>query len=405
MMNEVESDFTTRMRDETPGVREVIHLNAAGAGLPPRAVTDTVLAQVKREAAVGPHWAAAEAQERLDAVRTAAAGLLGCEEYQIAFGPGAGRLWGMAMLSRPIPPSARILIARSEWVSNVLNVLRLQQALGVSVEVLPIDPDTGLIDVARAATMIDERTFALCVPVVSSGCGAVQPVQALGALPRPEHCLYFVDGTQAIGQRPVTLETTGADLLVCPGRKWLRGPKGEGMMALSERSLCLLGDPPLLDPTGSAWTQPAAYRTLEDARRFETYDYSLAGRLGLGAAIDTAQRLGVTNIRQAIALRLRQIEAGLRAVPGVTVFEDVAAEPSFLTYAAAGTEPAQLKAQLAHAGIVTATVGLDYARMDFEARGLTSVNRVAPHAYTTEAEADRFLAVVADAVHLAGTST
>jgi cysteine desulfurase / selenocysteine lyase len=60
-------------------------------------------------------------------------------------------------------------------------------------------------------------------------------------------------------------------------------------------------------------------------------------------------------------------------------------------------EPTQLKAQLALAGIVTATVGLDHARLDLEARGLAAVNRVAPHAYTTEAEVDLFLAMVEQA--------
>jgi selenocysteine lyase/cysteine desulfurase len=122
---------------------------------------------------------------------------------------------------------------------------------------------------------------------------------------------------------------------------------------------------------------------------------------GLGAAIEVAQSLGVDNIRSAIAARLRQIAAGLRAIPGVTVFEDVETAPSFLTYLAANVEPAQVKAHLIRAGMVTATVGLDYARMDFEARGLTCVNRVAPHAYTTEAEADRFLVTVEKAMRAA----
>src|SRR5438132_1532303 len=60
-------------RADTPGASNVVHLNAAGAGLPPRLVTDTVVSHLEREASVGPHWAAAEAGPRLEGVRTSVA--------------------------------------------------------------------------------------------------------------------------------------------------------------------------------------------------------------------------------------------------------------------------------------------------------------------------------------------
>jgi selenocysteine lyase/cysteine desulfurase len=385
-----------RFRAETPGTAEVVHLNAAGAGLPPRAVTKTVVDHLAREALLGPHWAAAEARDRLQAVRSSAATLLQCGARNIAFGGSAGRLWAMALLAVPLRPGARILVARSEWVGNVLNLIKLKQASGIEIEIVPVDEGSGLIDTDRLAGLIDERTAAVCLPVVGSGSGLRQPIERIAGLPRPDGCLLFIDAAQAAGRMPTGLGSTGADVLVAPSRKWLRGPRGQAVMALSDRALERLGDPPLLDQAGARWTGAARYAAREDAARFETYEFSVAGRLGLGAAIDHALGFGIEAIGAAIGDRLRRLHAGLSAMPAVRVFEAIESEPAFLTYVADGVAPEDLDGRLAEAGICAATVGLDYARLDFEARGLSAVNRVAPHAYTSEAEIDRFLDVVAE---------
>ncbi|WNJ93109.1 aminotransferase class V-fold PLP-dependent enzyme [Bosea sp. 685] len=368
----------------------MLHLNAAGAGLPPAIVTETIVNHLRREAEMGPHWAASEARERLNAVRSSASALLGCRARNIAFGPSAGRLWAMALLSRPVTAGARILVARSEWASNILNLLKLRRDCGVVIEIMPMD-EAGLIDVARTAALIDDRTIAVCLPVVSSGYGLRQPVAAIAALPRPAGCLLFVDAAQAVGQLSIGLDGTEIDVLVTPGRKWLRGPRGEAMMALSERALRQLGDPPLLDQTGSPWTDAWTYRSLDDARRFETYEFSAASRLGLGAAIDHALAQGIADIREGIGARLAHLHEGLSTLPGIQLFEPLDAEPLFLTFVADSLPPGELNQRLAQAGIAAAIVDRAYARLDFEARGLAAVNRVAPHMYSREAGLDQFL--------------
>ncbi len=59
-MNPLLDDFAAQVRAETPGAANVIHLNAAGAGLPLRPVTEAAIAHLHREANVGSTWAAAE---------------------------------------------------------------------------------------------------------------------------------------------------------------------------------------------------------------------------------------------------------------------------------------------------------------------------------------------------------
>lgn len=370
------------------------HLNAAGAAIPLPAAQDAVMAHMREEARVGPHWAASAAAGALDGTRLAAAQLFGAPgPANVAFGETATRLWASALGAMPLQPGARLLVARCEWGGNVLNALKLARAAGATVEVVPSGV-AGRLDVDALAAMLDERVAAICLPAASSGLGVWQPVAAVGKLPRPEGCLLFVDAAQAAGRVPIGMDAWNADVVTAPARKWLRGPRGQAALALSDRALSVLGDPPLLDQAGSAWTERERWATRGDAARFEAYEFSAAGRLGFGQALLAACR-DLPAIQARIEAALRQVRDILDAMPGVTVFEDGAASPAFLTFVCAGEAPAATVARLRQSGVAIATVGLGYARLDFEARGLTEVCRVSPHACTGHGEIEQFLAALA----------
>ena len=370
------------------------HLNAAGGAIPLPSAQDAVFAHMREEARIGPHWAASAAAEALGSTRLAATRLFGAPDpANIAFGETATRLWASALGAMPLRAGARLLVARCEWGGNVLNALKLAKAAGATVEVVPSDA-AGHLDVDALAAMLDERVAAICLPAASSGLGVWQPVVAVGKLPRPERCLLFVDAAQAAGRVPVGLDLWNADVVTAPARKWLRGPRGQAVMALSDRALSVLGDPPLLDQAGSAWTGRERWATRDDAARFEAYEFSAAGRLGFRQALLAAcQELPAIQAR--IKDTLRWMGDQLDGVPGVIVFEADAADAAFLTFAYAHEEPAATVARLRRSGVAIATVGLGYARLDFEARGLTEVCRVSPHAYTGHGELLQFLTVLA----------
>jgi len=371
-----------------------VPLNAAGAALPLPAAQEAVIAHMREEGRVGPHWAAAAAAGPLAAARAAAADLLGADgPANIAFGETATRLWASAFGAMPLRPGARVLMARCEWGGNVLNAIKRAREAGAEVVVVPSD-SAGRIDVGALAALLDGRVAAICVPAVSSGLGVAQPVAAIGSLPRPGGCLLFVDAAQAAGRAPAEVGLWQADVVTAPARKWLRGPRGQAVMALSDRALSVLGDPPLLDQAGSRWVAPEAWATREDAARFESYEFSAAGRLGFGQALGHAGK-SLQVIQADHCAALEALRAGLGAIPEVSVFEDAAEGTAFLTFVRGGETPSETAARLGAAGVAIATIGLGYARLDLEARGLAEVCRVAPHAYTTSGDTARFLEVLA----------
>lgn len=371
-----------------------IHLNAAGAALPLPAAQSASIEFMREEARVGPHWAAAAVKEKVVGIREGAARLLGAPNASnIAFGESATRLWASALGALPIPSGARILVARCEWAGNVLNALKRSRSCGASVEFIPSDA-AGRIDLRALAAALDDRVVVVGLPVVSSGLGVRQPVEEVGTLVRSKGCLLFVDAAQAAGREPIRMTSWGADVVVAPARKWLRGPRGQALVGLSDRALALMRDPPLLDQESSAWIAAREWKTRSDARRFESFEFSLAGRIGFGAALSYVEH-NLAEIQSSLAAIIRHLRVGLTRIAHVEIFEDERDDTAFLTFLSKRESASSLVERLQHVNVAIATVGLGYARADLEARGLTEICRVAPHAYTTLKEIEHFLEALA----------
>ena len=136
-----------RARRDTPGTEHVAHLNNAGAALPPRQVTESVVAHLHREADFGGYEAASAAAGQIEQTYTAIAALVGSRTDEIAVVENATRAWDMAFYAISFSRGDRILTARAEYASNVLAFLQVAARTGAVVEVVD-DDETGQLSVA-----------------------------------------------------------------------------------------------------------------------------------------------------------------------------------------------------------------------------------------------------------------
>jgi selenocysteine lyase/cysteine desulfurase len=150
-------------------------------------------------------------------------------------------------------------------------------------------------------------------------------------------------------------------------------------------------DPPFLDLHAATWTAPEQYEVLPNARRFENWENYVAGKVGLGVAVDYALEIGL----DAIAERVQGLANGLRqrmaALPGITV-QDLGAEKSgIISFSVADTPAEQVATACAAAGINISVSSARSTQQDMHHRGIAIMNRMGVHYYNTEDELDRFM--------------
>lgn len=381
------------LRADTPACARLIHFNNAGAALMPDPVYAALTGHLAAERDLGGYEAARRAEPALAAFYSEFAALLRCAPAEIAYVENATRAWDAAFYALPLAKGDRILTHASEYASNYLAFLQQARRRGLHVDVVPSD-DTGQIDVAAMEAMIGPRTRLVAITHVPSQSGLVNPAEAVGAVARRHGLWYLLDACQSAGQIDLDVGRIGCHLLSGTGRKFLRGPRGSGFLYVSAEIIDRL-DPPFIDLHAATWTGPGSYDLAPGARRFENWEYNVAGKIGLARAVAYARALGLPAIAARVSGLAATLRGALAALPGIAVHDLGARQCGIVTFRSGRETPEALAARLGAQGINVSVAPASYALLDLGARGLPSVVRASVHCYNTEAEIERFVAAVA----------
>jgi cysteine desulfurase / selenocysteine lyase len=241
--------------------------------------------------------------------------------------------------------------------------------------------------------MIDGKVKLIAITHVPTNGGLVNPAAEVGRIAKVHGIPYLLDACQSVGQMPVDVQAIGCDMLSATGRKYLRGPRGTGFLYVRRHLLEQL-DPPMIDLHAATWVATDRYELRPDARRFENWETYVAGRLGLGAAVDYALDWGLDKIRDRIVLMADALRADLARIRGVTV-QDIGRERcGIVTFTKAGVAPQAIKEALARDHINVSVSRLTSTRLDMSARGLDAVVRASVHYYNDANELERLIDAV-----------
>jgi selenocysteine lyase/cysteine desulfurase len=383
-----------QLRALTPGCAHRVHLNNAGAGLLAQPTLDAMVGHLRLEAEIGGYEAADAARDDISAAYASVAELVAGGADEVAFFDNATHAWNAAFYSVPLGPGDRILTGRAEYGSNVLAYLQVAQRTGAEVVVVPND-ESGQLDTAALADLVDERTRLIGVSHVPTSGGLVNPAVEIGRIAREAGVLYLLDATQSVGQFPVDVDEIGCDLLTATGRKFLRGPRGTGFLWVRSTALERL-DPYVAEIRSATWDGRRGFTWVDGARRFESWENSYVNLLGLGAAVRQALELGMAAIAERTLALGARLRGRLDALPGVSTHDLGTTRCAIVTAIVHGVPTAEVVTALARAGInVTATVP-EHTQFDTEVRDVHPLVRLSPHYYNTEAELDRAIEAIAN---------
>lgn len=379
--------MVNQWRAETPGCRNVVHLNNAGSSLPPQQVLDTVTQHLWREAETGGYEAADLAADATAQVYASIGTLIGADTGEIALVENATRAWDMAFYSIPFAPGDRVITGVSEYASNYLAYLQLQATKNIEIVVIP-DDDVGELDLDALAGAIDERTRLIAITHVPTNGGLVNPAAAVGQISKDHGVLYLLDACQSVGQLRVDVGDIGCDFLSVTGRKFLRGPRGTGFLyarATTTRDL----HPPFIDLHAASWNAPGSYELRPDARRFENWENYVAGRLGLGTAADYALAIGMDRIEARVCDLADRLRAALAEIPGITVHDKGRHRSGIVTFSHDRLDARQISDRLRSQHINTSVSSASSTLLDYERRQLPDLVRASVHYFNTDDELDQ----------------
>ncbi len=374
-----------RLRDETPGCVNVMHFNHAGASLMPAPVLDSVVGHLQREAAIGGYEAADEADDRLEGVYDSIARLIGANRSEIAVVENATRAWDMAFYGIELKSGDRILTSMAEYASNVIAFLQVAER-GVSVEVVPND-ESGQLSVTALRDMIDDCVKVVAVSHMPTNGGLIQPAAEIGKVCRETGAIYLLDACQTVGQMPIDVGEIGCDVLSATSRKFLRGPRGVGFLYVRSA----IGDriqPPLLDLHAAKWTSRDTYKVREDARKFENWETNVAGKLGMGVAVDYALEIGLDVIWDRVKHISRMLRSRIAEIPRVKIYDVGVDKGGIVTFAVDQLPSTTVRDQLFARGFNTTTSTVLSTRFDMEERAAPPLVRASVHYITTMPECD-----------------
>ena len=393
-----------RLRADTPGCEQVVHLNNAGAALPPKIVTEAVIKYLRLEASLGGYEAAEASTELLTDARSALAQILGVDSADIALSHSdtsawSKSFWGLA-LSGWFSPGGRVLVDPAMYNSHYFALLQAQERFGLSIETMRADAD-GIIDMDHLDSVLDSSVKMVTATHVGTHKGAVADVAKIGALTRPRGIPFFLDACQSAGQLPLDLSAIQCDVATGTGRKFLRGPRGTGWLFVREEWAERM-QPPGVDGSSATWTSQNTLELLPRAQRFEEFETSYGAQIGLGVAVGYAAALGIDAISDRIAMLAQRMRDGLREA-GAKVHDGPGPQSGIISFTLPSVDCDYLAGRLHLAGINLSVTRAAWTRLDMEKRGLEAAVRASPHAYNTEAEIDYLIHQVASVQNSGGS--
>ena len=333
----------------------LVYLDNAATTQKPRQVIDAVT-RFYGSANANVHRGLYELGERasaaLDAARERVAGFLGAASpAEIVFTRGTteainlvAQSWGRSVLR----PGDEVLVTEMEHHSNLVPWQLLCQQTGARLRAVSIT-DTGELDLDVFERLLGPRTRLLAVTHVANALGTVNPIRELSARAHERGALVLVDGAQSAPHLRVDVSELGCDFFACSGHK-LYGPTGVG--ALYGRAAVLAEMPPwqagggLIDQVtleAATWALPPA--------RFEAGTLPVAEIVGLAAALDYVDAIGLDRIATWEDELLRLATERLREIPGVRLVGTAPEKVAVLSFVLENVHPHDVAAVLDDAGV------------------------------------------------------
>ncbi|MFA5060176.1 MAG: cysteine desulfurase [Candidatus Omnitrophota bacterium] len=245
-----------------------------------------------------------------------------------------------------------IILSHMEHHSNIVPWQILCEEKGCSLKIIPID-DTGTLILPEFEKLINERTKFISIVYASNSLGTINPVKKIIATAKKHNIPVLIDAAQAVSHMKIDVQDLDCDFLAFSGHK-LFGPTGVGVLYGKER---LLDEMPPVQGGGDMIASVTFEKTTYNALpyKFEAGTPHIAGVIGLGAAVDYLQSLGIEKTSVQEQDLLNYGTKALLTIPGLRLIGTAKEKVSVLSFVLNNIHPHDLGTLIDEEGIAIRT--------------------------------------------------
>jgi len=340
----------------------------------------------------GVHYLSQIGTDLYEQVRRQIARFIGAKhEHEIIFTKGTTNAinlvsysWSTAFLK----PGDEVVITGMEHHSNIVPWQMACERHGATLKVIPLQED-GTISLEDAANIIGPKTKMLSVVYVSNALGTVNPIRELIALAHAQGAHVLLDAAQAIHHMPIDVQELDCEFLAFSGHK-IYGPTGIGILYGKEEVLNAM--PPFEgggDMIKDVSFEKTTYNDLPF--KFEAGTPNIAGVIGLGAAIEYVEHLGLENIHAHEAELLAYATEQIGQIEGIRIYGTAPEKTSVLSFLLGNAHPYDVGVILDNLGIAIRT-GHHCTQPIMDKYGIPGTCRASFAVYNTKEEVDVLIA-------------
>jgi cysteine desulfurase / selenocysteine lyase len=371
--------------------RDLVYLDNAATSQKPKTVIDAIVRYYECDNANihrGVHYLSERATAEFEAARkTVQAFLHARRAEEVVFVRGATEAINLVAQTygrSHVSAGDEVLITAMEHHSNIVPWQLLCEEKGARLRVAPIN-EAGELILGEFERLLGPRTKIVAISHVSNALGTVNPVATLVKMAHAKNIPVLVDGAQAVPRMPVDVQELDCDFYAFSGHK-AYGPTGIGV--LYGKLALLEAMPPYQgggDMISSVTFEKTTYNKVP--HKFEAGTPDMAGAVGLKAAIEYLQELGLENIASHEADLLAYATAAISAMPGIRLVGTAKEKTGVLSFVMEGIHPHDIGTVLDQEGIAVRT-GHHCAQPVMERFGVDATVRASFGLYNTKEEVD-----------------
>ena len=398
LLHETVSGFDVeKVRADFPILQEkanghpLVYLDNAATSQKPRAVIDEIVRYYERSNANihrGVHYLSQKATDEFEAARKAVQQFLhAAKPSEIIFVRSATEAINLVAQTygrTHVGAGDEVVITAMEHHSNIVPWQLLCDEKKAKLRVAPIN-DKGELILEEFEKLLNPRTKIVSVGHVSNALGTINPLGKIIQLAHAKNIPVLVDGAQAAPRVPVNVQELDCDFYVFSGHKTY-GPTGIGILY---GKLALLEAMPPYQGGGDMISSVTFEKTIYNKvpHKFEAGTPDMSGAIGLHAAIDYLNALGLENIAEYEHELLTYATEKVSAIPGVRVVGTAKEKAGVLSFVIEGVHPHDIGTILDQEGIAIRT-GHHCAQPVMERFGIDATARASFGLYNTKEEID-----------------